>query len=82
MASKGYWKPLAKERVKALKKSWGAGWDKLGPDLREALVAREIVSVLLTAALPSTLEANPELASMHEMAREFYAAHLAASLGG
>lgn len=38
---------LANDRARA---PWGLGWDKLTPDHREALVAREVMFILLGQA--------------------------------
>lgn len=58
---------LAHERVKALKQGWGKGWARLTPEMREALVAKEVVSVVLLRA-----DATPVWGEFAALARAFY----------
>jgi hypothetical protein len=58
----------ANAAVKAAKARAGYGWTLLGPDLQHALIAHEVLMVLL-AQDSSTLEANPALARLADVAR-------------
>lgn len=40
--------------VKDLRKTWGHGWDALGTDLREALLARKVLAVIAGQVVGST----------------------------
>ena len=65
--TKGSWDAQVKMVVKAAKDRAGRGWSILGDDIREALVAKEVLSILLAQSSESF---NPTKA----LIRETYAA--------
>ena len=63
-------KHVGREAAKKAKARAGAGWDLLGADLQEALIAREVVGVLLSQI---TVEGE-DMHVMKQIARVAYAA--------
>lgn len=57
--------------LKSARLEAGKGWNLLGTVLKEALIAREVVSMML-AQDEETLEKNPALKRMVEVARKAY----------
>lgn len=68
MAAKQTWEQEQARRTRAhARERAGAGWTILGPELRQALIAHELVRLLLAQAA-STYADNPALTALRDVA--------------
>ena len=58
----------AREARKVAERRMGSGWTLIGPEIRAALIAREVL-YLVTMQADETMAKNPALAEIAEVAR-------------